>query len=423
MAEIMKILIALLLVAVPQPALNAQEISTAAAANRPISLNEAFRLALAKSEALAAQGEGVNQLAAFERQIKATFGPELNLNATESAAMKQAGQGALSVNLSYSLLPGMRNYIEAASAAKRTEAARLTHIRAKQALYADVAQAYINLYAVIKELTIRREQLGVSNTRIKELQERERIGRSRESEVVAAQSQLARDEADLQDAMSRENLSQLLLRFLTGLDADLAPAPIRVPDIGPMEPYLAKAEKRFDIDAARKAADAASLDIEAQRKLTWPSLSANAGYYLLRPSPNEDSRWTAGLALKVPLYTNGAIRAGTDQAEAKRAAADLAVKLAARQADTEVRTAYSALTHSIAVLESLKKAQKLAEDNAKYQTRDYALGLVTNLDVLNAHNTLLATKLDLQRSQARACSAAIQLEVTTGGPAIATEEK
>lgn len=419
----MKPLILSLLFTLAAQSAQAQDLSTAAPQGRPISLNDAYRLALAKSETLAAQGEGVAQLSAFERQIKASFGPELNFNASETSAMKQTGRGTVSVNLSYSLLPGMRNYIEAAAAAKRTEAARLAHLRAKQSLYTDVAQAYINLYDVIKELAIRREQLDVSNIRIKELQERERIGRSRASEVVAAQSQLARDEADLQGAMSRENLSQLLMRFLTGLDSDLAPAPIRVPDIGPIEPYLAKAEKRFDIEAARKAADAARLDAEAQRKLAWPSLSADAGYYLLRPSPNENSRWTAGLALQVPLYTNGALRAGADQAEARRAAAELALRLAARQADTEVRTAYSALTHSIAVIVSLRKAQKLAEDNAKYQARDYALGLVTNLDVLNADNTLLATKLNLQQSQARACSATIQLEVTTGGPPIAAEGK
>lgn len=400
----------------------AQDLSTAAARNRPIALNDAFRLAQAKSEALAAQGQGVNQLAAFERQLKAAFGPELNLNAAESAAIKQTGKGVLSVNLSYSLLPGMRNYIEAASAARRTEAARLALLRAKQALYAEVAQAYIGLYDLTQELAVRREQLGVSNTRIKELQDRERIGRSRESEVVAAQSQLAQNEADLQDAMRRESLAQFLLRFLTGLDSDLAPLPIRAPEAGPVEPYLAKAERRFDIEAARKASDAARLDVTAQKKLSWPSLSADAGYYLLRPSPDGDSRWTAGLALKVPLYTGGAIQAGADQAAARLAAADLAVKLAARQAATEVRTAYSALTHSLAVLESLKKALKLAVQNAKYQTRDYGLGLVTNLDVLNAHNTLLQTKLNLEQAQARACSAAIQLEVAAGGPA-ATEDK
>lgn len=62
----------------------AQELSTAPAANRLITLTEAFRLALAKSEVLAAQGEGVAQLKAFERQLKASFHPELSLNTSES---------------------------------------------------------------------------------------------------------------------------------------------------------------------------------------------------------------------------------------------------------------------------------------------------------------------------------------------------
>ncbi len=399
----------------------AQEVSTAPAANRPLTLNEAFRLALAKSETLAAKGEGVAQLEAFERQVKATFGPELNLNASERANHLQAGSGALSVNLSYSLLAGMKNYVEASAAAKRTEAARLGLVRARQALYAEVAQAYVELADIGQELAIRREQLAVSANRIKELQDREKIGRSRESEVLAARAQLAQDEADLQQTWSRESLAQLLLRFLTGLDFDLAPAPIRVPDAGAIEPYLARARSRFDIEAARKAADAARLDAEAQGRLAWPTLNADAGLYLLRSAPNEDSRWTAGLALKVPLYTNGALKAGADQAAARQAAAEANLKLAARLAETEVRTAYAALTRSIAVLDSLKKALKLAEENARFQTRDYGLGLVNNLDVLNAQNTLLQTRLKLEQAQARACAAAVQLEVAGGGPAIAAE--
>jgi outer membrane protein len=417
----MRIFFLFLLLCIPPQAGYTQDPAAAPAANRPISLNEAFRLALAKSEALAAQGEGVMQLEAFERQIKAGFQPALNLNASESAAGRQAGQGQSAVNLSYSIFAGMSNYIAAASAGRRTEAARLQLARAGQALYDDVAQDYINLYDITQELAIRREQLGVSDNRIKELQERERIGRSRESEVVAAQSQLAQDEADLQNAMGRESLAQLLLRFLTGLDADLAPAPIRVPDVGPIGPYLAKAGRRFDVEAARKAADAARLDAEIERKLSWPSVNAGANYYLTRSAPNQDSSWDAGLSLKIPLYTGGAVKAGVDQAAARQTAAGFALTLAARQADTEVRTAYSALTHSIAVFESLKKALKLADDNARYQTRDYGLGLVTNLDVLNAQNTLLQTKLNLEQAQARACSAVIQLEVAGGGPAVNAE--
>ena len=401
----------------------AQTVSTAPAAGLAISLDQAFKLALAKSETLASSGEGVKQLEAAEHQIESYFLPALNLNTSETLNSGQTGKGQSAVNLSYSLFSGMRDYIAAKSAALNTESARLDLARARQELYQDVAGAYINLHVIRRELSVRKEQLGVSNNRIKELQDREKIGRSRESEVVAAQAQLAQDEADLQNAMSRESLAQFRLQFLTGTDEDLALEHLHLRPTPPIEPYLAGAVERFDVEAARKALESARLDTDIKKKLLWPSLDLGADYYLKRPSPNQDSRWDTFLTLKIPLYTGGFAGASVDQASARSAAAEFALKLAIRQAGTEVRQAYSILTHSMAILESLKKALKLAEENAKYQAKDYTFGLVTNLDVLNAQNLLLQTKLNLEQAYAQAYGADIQLEVAGGGPAVGAEEK
>ena len=401
----------------------AQTVSTAPAAGLAISLDRAFRLALAKSETLASSGEGIKQLEAAESQIKSYFLPAFNLNTLETLNSAQAGIGQSAVSLSYSIFDGMRDYIAAKSAGLKTESARLQLARARQALYQDVARAYINLANIRQELSVRQAQLEVSNNRIKELRDREQIGRSRESEVVAAQAQLAMDDADLQSAWSRESLAQFELRFLTGLNADMEPEQLRLPENHQIEPYLAGAARRFNVEAARKALEAARLDADIAKKLVWPSLYLDADYYLKRPSPNQDSQWAGILTLKIPLYTGGFVSASVDQASARSAAAEFALKLAIRRAGTEVRQAYSILMHSIAVIESLRKALKLADENARYQARDYTLGLVTNLDVLNAQNTLLQTKLKLEQARAQTCLAGVQLEVAGGGPAVNAEEK
>jgi outer membrane protein TolC len=104
-----------------------------------------------------------------------------------------------------------------------------------------------------------------------------------------------------------------------------------------------------------------------------------------------------------------------DQAKARAHAAELALALASRQAETDVREAYSILHHSVATMNSLIKAVALAEDNAKLQSRDYTYSLVTNLDVLNAQNTVLQTKLNLEQARAQACLAGIQLDFAAGG--------
>ncbi len=396
---------------------------TAVPSGRPITLDETFKLALAKSETLAGQGKGVIQLEAFERQLKSLFRPTLSLGASETLADKQPGRAQSSVSMDYSIFDGMRDYIAAKAAGLNTEAARLQLERAGQVLYLNAALAYINLTNVRQELSVRQEQLDVSNTRIKQLLEWVNIGRSRESELFAARAQLALDEAARQDAMSRENLAQLELRFLTGLEENLAPELIPLPEHRSIEPYLVRAQKRFDVQSARKALEAAKLNAEIQAKLVWPSLSLGADYYLKRPSPDQDSKWNTALTLQIPLYTGGFAGAAVDQASAREAAAGLVLKLAARQADTDVKEAYSTLEHSMAVMESLKTALGLADENAKYQAKDYTLGLVTNLDVLSAQNTLLQTKLQLETARSRASLGGVQLEVAGGGPDYTAEAK
>jgi outer membrane protein len=400
-------------------ALMAEEPSTATA--RGITLAEAYRLALAKSETLAQSGEGVKALEAAERHIRSAFLPSLNAVASESTAEKSTAKGQAGFSLNYFLFSGMRDYITARSSRLKTTAARLELTRAKQALYLDVAQAYINLTNVRQEIAVRQEQLAVSSNRIQELAGREAVGRSRKSELVAAQTQLAQDDSALQNAKGREDFAQLQLGFLTGVDEDLAPEILPVPEHHSQATYLQKVQKRFDVEAARKILEAARLDTDAAKHLRWPSVIVGADYYLKRSEPDEDIHWDAGLTFNLPLFTGGLIGATVDQAQARASAAELALALAARQATTEVKEAFSILHHSVATLNSLIKAVALAEENARLQSRDYTYTLVTNLDVLNAQNALLQTKLNLEQARAQACLAGIQLEFAAGGPESVSE--
>ena len=122
----------------------------------------------------------------------------------------------------------------------------------------------------------------------------------------------------------------------------------------------------------------------------------------------------------MPLYSGGYNDASAAQAGARASAAKLSLALAERSAATEVRQAHSSLEHSLTVIASLEKALGLAEENSVLQAKDYVYGLVTNLDVLNAMNTVLQTRLNLDQAKARAALAAERLATAAG---YAGEEK
>lgn len=381
---------------------------------RPLTLDEAFNLALRRSETLAAGGEGVKQLDAFRRGQGAAFLPELAAVASETAAQGAPGRAQAALNLNYSLFSGMRDYLEAKAAGARTEAARLELARARQNLYLDVAASCIDLAARRAEIAVRRAQLEVTAGRVKELEARAAIGRSRASEVLAARAQLAQDEASLASELAGENSAQIALGFLTGLEGPFAPAAAAVPALPELAPYLLAASSRPDVAAARRSLAAAQSAEAAARRLGLPSLDLSANYYLKRPAPNEDNRWDAGLTLRVPLYTGGYNGAAAVQYGAQASAAAHLLALAERTALTEVKQAYSSLRHSLLVMASLRSALALAGENARLQAKDYTYGLVTNLDVLNAQNSALQTALSLEAASAAAALAAARLETAAG---------
>ncbi|OGR81270.1 MAG: hypothetical protein A2X32_13785 [Elusimicrobia bacterium GWC2_64_44] len=386
-----------------------------AAAPRPLSLGETYALAAARSEALALQAEGAAQLDAAERQLAAAFRPAFDFNASLSKQQNAdtAARGYFSG--SYNIFSGMRDYMAAKAASEKTAAARLDLERARQQLYLSAAQAYLGLQAAQREAQIREDQLEVTARRISELEARAAIGRSRRSEVISAKAQLAQDKAAHLSALSAERLAQQALKFLTGLQEDLAPAALPARLAADLPAYLDLAARRPDLEARRRDAAAAGFLSEVQELGGRPAVNLLANYYVLRtPRPDPVNRWDAGAFLSVPLYTGGLLRGRKEAAWAGKRSAQTALDLALRQALSDVRSAYDDYEFSSRQAESLAEALALADENARYQVEDYKLGLVNNLEVLSALNTAQQTRLALSQAQARKTLALIKLETAAG---------
>ncbi|MDO8803303.1 MAG: TolC family protein [Elusimicrobiota bacterium] len=409
----MKIFLIPLLFALLPCGLPAQEFSTGGM--RPITLGEACALSLAKSEQLAQQGEGIKQLEAAERLLNAAFRPSFDLNASQYKQQNSASVTRGYLSGSYSLFSGMRDYISQKAAAARTGAAQLDLARAGQQLYLGVAQAYLNLLAAQREVLIRGEQLDVTGKRIAELEARVDIGRSRKSEAVAVKTQLAQDKASYLNAAAAERLAQQALMFLTGLDADLAPGGISLSGEAALESYLKTALQRPDLAARRKSLEVTGYLLDVQDRNLWPTVTVSANYYVVRhPLPDPVNRWDGNLAVNIPLYKGGAAQAQRQAAYSVKRAAVTALQLAERQALTEVRSAYEELKYSALQAASLEEALALASGNALYQEEDYKLGLVTNLDVLSALNTVQQTRLALSQARVQEIWTLLKLKTAAG---------
>lgn len=403
--------------------------STGTIAGTPIGLDEAYKLALARSEQLAIQGETVAELEARVSELYSNVRPRLSLEGSHMWQDEPDGGGGFSANfaqrtrpqaqltLRQPLFSGFREFLAVRAAKRATEAGELDLARAKQRLYEDVATAYLTLLGVHQELETRRVLVSHTADRVEELRQRERIGRSRRSELLAADAQLAQAVAGLETAKGAERAAQWALRFLTGSEQDLAPADVALPSAPAFEDYLSRARRRPDVEARAKEAEAAKSSIGVESRQRWPTISGEANYYLKRPSGfTETIKWDATVLASLPLYAGGQISADVRQAQARERAARQRLSLALRTAELEARTRHEALSSDLSRVKALERAARAAEANARAQAADYRNGLVTNLDVLTSLNIEQEARLSYARARLDAYLSLARLEVAAGGP-------
>jgi outer membrane protein len=398
-----------------------------AADAKSLTLDEAYSAALTRSEEIAEKGQTYAQVAAQIDEIWSEVKPRLNRNAnhvwqdTPGPGVNfplPANQHTVAVNGPQPIFAGLRDFLAVRATKVQSESAELALKRAKQLLYQDVAAAYLNLLQNHRQISTLEAQVKLTDDRVKELRNFVDIGRSRKSEILAAQSQLAQNQADLEAARGSERLSQETLQFLTGLTAELAPQEIATPaEAEDEKPFLDRSQTRPDVEAARKDFEYADLYVTIQGRQYLPSVFLDGNYYLRRPNNfSKNVHWDATLSGVLPIYYGGQIGAQVREAKAVRGFKEAALSLASRQAELDVRSAHSDLVSDLSVVKALQNAMTLAEANAKAQAEDYRHGLVTNIDVLASLTTVQNTRLRLDQAEIQAYDAGIRLEVAAGGP-------
>ena len=102
--------------------------------------------------------------------------------------------------------------LKIAGAEKKRNALNLE--RARQLLVSDVARAYYTILELERELTILQSLRGTLLKRGAELRERIRLGKSRESEALTTESELAMSEADAERIRGQILVARDTLGFL-----------------------------------------------------------------------------------------------------------------------------------------------------------------------------------------------------------------
>ncbi|MDD5225498.1 MAG: TolC family protein [bacterium] len=390
-----------------------------------LDLWQCYEKAIQQSETVAISEEGIKQAEEVYRQAWSGIPPRLSFAWQEKyqdPSHTDFRQALGAINLSLSALTGFREKAAMNSAKTLTRQKELETKWARQNILSDVAQAFWNVVEAENQIQVTESQRKLMQDRIKELEDRVRIGRSREAEVVAAQSLLAQLEANQEDLERVRVAARELLAFLTGAGRDVplidaSPLPGQPRDLAF---YLNAARQRPDLLALRESQQIVQAAVKLAKSGHYPSLSLEGNYYVVGPEVNDQQggtneiRWDIKANLKVPLYSWGQVQSSVREANSQLLIAELTIKRQERQVETEVKSAWEDLRASLSELDKYEKVITLADRNYKLQTADYRRGLVTNLDVIQALTGLYDATLRRDQSRLSAKLKAILLQVAAG---------
>lgn len=392
----------------------------------PVTLSDCYQRALSVSESLAVTDQEIEQIAAIYRQGVGNVLPHISWNMTQfwqdtSGVNQSTGTSVRErtpesyFKLTQPLFHGLRDFnaVKGFKAAKH--GAELNRQQAALNLLADVADVFYTSLDLQQELDALQSQHDLTEDRLKELERRVHLGRSRNSEVLSSRVEMASLDAQIEDTRQRWSTARQVLQFLTEVPPTTPLVETQTVSTPPaLEAAQSKALSRPDLLAAGYIQDQEHYRLRYAKGNFFPSLDFTGKYYTERVSALDDIKWDALLSLEVPIFRGLITRSEVREARSKVIVADLAVARLKRQIRQQVEVAHENLRYSAAQAQSYAKAVELAQQNYKVQLEEYRLGLINNLQVLQVLTDLQNLKIRRLRAEASTRVHDVKLRVATG---------
>jgi outer membrane protein TolC len=374
-----------------------------------VTLADCYALARKRAETLKQQEEAIFQAETRYRQALGSALPGLIFSASEFIQDRGGSSGSGNSNftlrerpeakftLRQPLFSGFKEFAAMAGSKAEREKESLLLKYAERLLYMDVARAFYGALLFESDLANLDVLLSLTRERASELKERERLGKSRRSEVLLIESsqdafQAQRISTALDRALAREMLSFLTGRELgdTSLDSDTA----ELPPLESEEDLWERARRRSDLRALAAQIEVQKHSARGARSSYYPSASATGNYFTRRAGAQRGIDWDVLVGLEIPLFGD----------------AHLAFEIGQREARRQLREARLRLQASLDRARILQASFDKASESYRLQVGEYRRGLVNNLDVIQALNDMQDKKRDLDRARVQSRLDRIALE-------------
>jgi outer membrane protein len=314
------------------------------------------------------------------------------------------------------------------TAAKRRVEAGQASLRGTEAtIFSQVVAAYMDVIRDSAIVSLNRSNVHALDVNLQATNDRFEVGDLTRTDIAQSESRLALARSDLQQAEANLIASRENYIALVGIPPENLEAPPALPGL-PSSPDAAVQVALVDnpdILAAKKDREAALYDVRVARASRLPTLSAFAqGSYTdylgsLKSSvpgaiDQTIQQAAVGASLNVPIFQGGRPGAVIRQSQALESQAieqEIAVE---RGVIAQARSAYASWQASIQTIASSHKAVDAAALSLEGVRAENTVGSRTILDILNAEQEALISKVELVSAERNAYVAGFTLLAAMG---------
>ena len=392
-----------------------------------LSLEQSYQLTLKNLETFKINRENILRAEAQYREALSAIYPQVNLQIRDTYQNNQIS-GVINTQrkidktrfqtgftLRQPIFTGFREKIIAEATEEEIKALKLDDNRSKETLYKDVADIYLQILYLEEDILELERNKKVLNDRINELKEFVELGKSRESEKFQSEADLQRVKTTIAQEITMLNAAKELLSYMVNVPSEA----IKLDKRGvrflktSLDTYLANAEDRNDVKAAKVRESSATKQLKATKREGWPSVNLDANYNPI-DKPNREHSESLSLTMTMPLFDGDRIKSRIEQREHELEANIIRSQQIQREALRDIKVAYTNVIYTEKEIEEHKKAIQVAKQALEEEQKDYQQGVVNNLDVLQAITRYHDARRNLLRAETTLKQNQVNLLVASG---------
>ena len=310
--------------------------------------------------------------------------------------------GTFGVNVTQNLFNGNRTVNGVRQAESNILQSRESLRNNEQNVLQNGATAYMNVLRDTAILSLRKNNITVLEEQLRQTRDRFNVGEVTRTDVAQAESSLASARSDYFTAQANLQNSIANYRQIIGVQ------PTRLEPARPIEALLPRTldaavaislEEHPAVQAALHAVDAAALQVKLVEGELYPTVNLVGAV-----AQNTDYQGVPGQRIltasvlgqvSIPIYTGGEVYARARQSKELLGQARLQADLQRDMIRAAVVSTWGQLETARAVIQSSQAAVKAAEIALNGVREEAKVGQRTTLDVLNAQQLLLNTRVSL----------------------------